>query len=189
LRNAYRNKLSRYRDKSGVSGIIGATVDNSMAAEKVIHLFLRDLPDGVSNDKPEEDDEDVIYNEGVVESLKDESCDKHSVFAALREQQALFTKKAYVDLVKHNHGNYCRNHVLIDLLLFYTNTVDELVCNNSAFAMSVLSSSEQIVTNWYRLFRLQSRIVVVVPPGVNWQEDNLSALLKHLLQLSIITIA
>jgi Protein of unknown function (DUF682) len=152
--------------------------------EKVIYLYLSDMPPGVNNDKPEEDN--VIYFEGIIESVDDQSCDKLSLLAELKKEEALFMKKTFNDLLEHTHGCYCKNHVLIDALLMYK-TYAELV-DESAFGVNIVESCAQYITHIFKLFRLQSRIIVVLPTHVDWQQDNLSVLLKYLLNLSIIEI-
>ena len=94
-------------------------------------------------------------------------------------------KKTFYDIVEHNNGNYCKNHVLIDALLMY-DTYVQLV-DETTWGSNILESCIEFLTYIFRLFRLQSRIVVVVPKHLN-EQDNLSALLKHLLDLSIIEI-
>lgn len=156
-----------------------------MDAERTICLYLSDMPAGVNNDKP--DDGDVLYFEGIIECVDDESSDKRSLFAELKKEEALFMKKTFIDLLEHNHGNYCKNHVLIDALIMYKTYV-ELV-DDSAFGVNTLNYCVEYLTHLFKLFRLQSRIVIVLPSHVDWQQDNLSALLKHLLNNSIIEIA
>ncbi|AAM09203.1 hypothetical protein [Mamestra configurata nucleopolyhedrovirus A] len=153
--------------------------------ERTICLYLSDMPEGVQNDKP--DDNDVIYFEGIIECIDDESCHKTSFFSELKKEEALFMKKTFSDLLEHNNGNYCKNHVLIDALIMYKTYV-ELV-DESAFGVNTLNSCVEYLTYLFKLFRLQSRIVIVVPSHVDWQQDSLSALLKHLLNNSIIEIA
>jgi hypothetical protein len=155
------------------------------AQERTICLYLSNMPEGVHNDKP--DDNYVIYFEGIIECIDDDSCHKLSLFSELEKQQALIIKKTYYDLLDHNNGNYCKNHVLIDALIMYKTYV-ELV-DESAFGVNTLNSCVELLTYIFKLFRLQSRIVIVVPSHVDWQQDNLSALLKHLLHNSIIEIA
>ncbi|ACO53530.1 p18 [Euproctis pseudoconspersa nucleopolyhedrovirus] len=154
------------------------------ANERVICLYLCDMPPGVQNDKP--CDDDVMYFENVIECFEDETCDKHSVFASLEKEKALFMKKTFNDIVEHNSGAYCKNHVLIDALLMYKTYV-ELV-DESAFGNEILESCANFVSYIFKLFRLQSKIIVVLPLHINLDQDNLSALLKHLLQFSIIEI-
>ncbi|ADB84421.1 hypothetical protein [Apocheima cinerarium nucleopolyhedrovirus] len=156
-----------------------------MAAEKTIYLYLSDLPADMQNDKRADDD--VLYFESVIECFEDDSCDKYSVFATLKKEQALFMKKTFYDLLEHNNGTYCKNHVLIDALLMYKTYV-ELV-DESAFGNDILESCVDFLTNIFKLFRLQSKIIVVASQNINnYNHDNLSELLKHLLQLSIIEI-
>nr|ANS70982.1 protein p18 [Lymantria dispar multiple nucleopolyhedrovirus] len=154
------------------------------ASARTIYLYLGDLPAGVQNDKP--DDNQVMYFESIIECFDDESCDKFSFFAALKKEEALFMQKTFNDLLQHNNGVYCKNHVLIDALLMYK-TYAELV-DESAFGNDILKSCVDLLTYIFRLFRLQSRIVVVVPPPRQRDVDNLSALLKHLSQLSIVEL-
>ncbi|AHH82659.1 P18 [Buzura suppressaria nucleopolyhedrovirus] len=157
-----------------------------MTSEKTIHLYLRDLPPGVQNDKPVDDK--IIYFENIIECVEEDNvCDKYSVLAALKQEQALFMEKTVSDLVMHNNGNYCNNHVLIDALLMYKTYV-ELV-DESAFGHDIQKSCVEFLEYLFKLFRLQSKIVVNLPNDVNFEQDNLSVLLKHLLQLSIIEIA
>ncbi|AIU41316.1 p18 [Sucra jujuba nucleopolyhedrovirus] len=158
-----------------------------MSVEKTICLYLCDLPANVQNDKPV--DNNIIYFESVQECLEDSNCDKFSVFAALKKEEALFMKKTFYDLVEHNNGSYCNNHVLIDALLMYKTYV-ELV-EESAFGHNIQSSLVEFIEFIFKLFRLQSKIIVILNPNnaTNFEEDNLSALLKHLLQQSIIEIA
>ncbi|QYC92748.1 P18 [Trabala vishnou gigantina nucleopolyhedrovirus] len=158
---------------------------NPTTPGRTIYLYLSDMPEGVQNDKPVDDN--VMYFESTIECFEDDTCDKFSVFSALKKEEALFMKKTFYDLLEHNDGAYCKNHVLIDALLMYKTYV-ELV-EESAFGNDILESCVDFITNIFRLFRLQSRIVVVVPPSsVNFEQDNLSALLKHLLNQSIIEI-
>ncbi|AKN80585.1 P18 [Perigonia lusca single nucleopolyhedrovirus] len=158
--------------------------------ENCICLYIGDMPPNVVNDKPY--DEDVIYFESVVECLDDdnEDCDKFSFFATLKKEGSLFMKKTFHDLLENNNGNYCKNHVLIDALLMYKTYV-ELV-DESAFGSDILKSCIDYITNLFKVFRLHSRIVIVLPSTastyIDWQQDNLSALLKHLHQLSVIEI-
>ncbi|AAG53824.1 unknown [Helicoverpa armigera nucleopolyhedrovirus] len=152
--------------------------------ERTIYLYLCDPPENVQNNK--QDDDSVIYFEGIIECMLDETCDKFSFFSELKKEEALFMKKTYNDLIEHNNGTYFKYHVLLDALIMYKTFV-ELV-DDSAFGKSILTYCEQFVAYIFKLFRLQSRIVVVLPPNVNWEEDNLSALLNHLLQLSVIQI-
>lgn len=143
------------------------------------------MPVGLQNDKL--DDNNVLYFESIIECFDDESCDKFSFFAALKKEESLLMKKTVYDLIEHADGNYCKNHVLIDALLMYKTYV-ELV-DESAFGNDILESCVDYVTNIFRLFRLQSRIIVVLPPHANLAQDNLSEVLKHLLQQSVIEIA
>ncbi|AGR56834.1 ac93 [Hemileuca sp. nucleopolyhedrovirus] len=149
-----------------------------------IYLYLCNMPEGVQNEKP--CDENVMYFESVAESFEDDGCDKFSVFATLKKEEALFMKKTFYDILEHNNGTYCKNHVLIDALLMYKTYV-ELV-DESAFGNNILESCVEFIVNIFRLFRLQSKIVVVLPHGIDFEQDNLSALLKHLSQLAIIEI-
>jgi hypothetical protein len=153
--------------------------------EKTIYLYLFDLPEGTHDDKP--NDDDVVYFGGVIESIDDQSCDKLSMLAELKKEESLFMRKTFNDLLEHNNGNYCKNHVLIDALLMYKTYV-ELV-DESAFGLNILNYCVDYLTNLFKLFRLQSRIIIVLPSNINWKEDNLSALLKHLLDNSIVEIA
>lgn len=142
------------------------------------------MPEGIVNDKP--DDNDVVYFEGIIECVDDSSCDKLSLFSEVKKEEALFMRKTFNDLLEHNNGNYCKNHVLIDALIMYKTYV-ELV-DDSAFGVNILNYCVEYLTHLFKLFRLQSRIIIVLPSHVDWQQDNLSALLKHLLQNSIIEI-
>ncbi|ABY65807.1 hypothetical protein [Orgyia leucostigma nucleopolyhedrovirus] len=155
-----------------------------MTETRTILLYLCDLPAGVQNDKPVDDH--TLYFESVVECIEDETTSKCSVFAEMERQKALFMTKTLYDLIEHNNGTYCKNHVLIDALLMYKTYV-ELV-DDSAFGNNIFKSCTDFVTSLFKVFRLQSKIVIVLPPNVNFEQDNLSALLKHLLQLSIIEI-
>ncbi|QAT90357.1 hypothetical protein KM622_gp071 [Spodoptera exempta nucleopolyhedrovirus] len=155
-----------------------------MTEERTINLYLTDMPEGIVNDKP--DDGDVVYFEGIIECVDDGSCDKLSLFSELKKEEALFMRKTFNDLLEHNNGNYCKNHVLIDALIMYKTYV-ELV-DDSAFGVNILNYCVEYLTHLFKLFRLQSRIIIVLPSHVDWQQDNLSALLKHLLQNSIIEI-
>jgi hypothetical protein len=148
-----------------------------------ICLYLCDMPAGLHNDKPNEDN--IIYFQGIIECFDDAGYDKFSFFAELKKEEALFMKKTFYDIVEHNNGNYCKNHVLIDALLMY-DTYVQLV-DETTWGSNILESCIEFLTYIFRLFRLQSRIVVVVPKHLN-EQDNLSALLKHLLDLSIIEI-
>lgn len=150
--------------------------------EKVIKLYLSDMPDNVQNDKPV--DSCTIYFEGVIECFEDDSCDKLSLFATLKREESLFMQKTFFDLLEHNHGNYCKHHVLIDALLMYKTYV-ELV-DDSAFGNDILESCVQFLAHIFKLFRLQSRIVVVL--SYRLPQDNLSTLLNYLVQLSVIEI-
>lgn len=143
------------------------------------------MPEGVNNDKP--DDNDVVYFEGIIESVDDGSCDKLSLLAEIKKAESLLMRKTYNDLLEHNNGNYCKNHVLIDVLLMYKTYV-ELV-DDSAFGVNILKYCVDQLTYIFKLFRIQSRIIIVLPSHINWEEDYLSALLKHLLHNSIIEIA
>ncbi|QNV47883.1 p18 [Alphabaculovirus altersperidaniae] len=156
-----------------------------MNNNNAIYLYLIDMPEGVNNDKP--NDDDVIYFGGIIECVDDESCDKFSLLSELKKEEALFMRKTFNDLLEHNNGNYCKNHVLIDALLMYKTYV-ELV-DDSAFGVNILNYCVEHLTNLFKLFRTQSRIIIVLPSHINWEEDNLSALLKHLLHNSIIEIA
>jgi hypothetical protein len=170
-----KKKLSLYCASSGVKGI--------MAAERIIYLYLSDLPADMQNDKRADDD--VLYFESVIECFEDDSCDKYSVFASLIKEQALFMKKIYNDISEHNNGTYCKNHVLIDALVKYKTYV-ELV-DESAFGNDILESSVDFLINIFKLFRLQSKIIVVSSQNINsYNHDNLSEVLKHMSQLSII---
>ncbi|AGE89934.1 hypothetical protein SlsnVgp079 [Spodoptera littoralis nucleopolyhedrovirus] len=151
---------------------------------RTLNLFLGEPPANVENDKC--DDDDVIYFEGVIESLTDDERDKHSCFSEIKKEEALLMKKAYFDLMYHSAGNYYKYHTLLDALLMYKTCVE--LIDDSAWSANVIESCETFVTFMFRLFGLFNRIVVVVPANVNWEEDNLSALLKQLSQLSIITI-
>ncbi|ACI47445.1 P18 [Spodoptera eridania nucleopolyhedrovirus] len=153
--------------------------------ERTIYLYLVDMPEGVNNDKP--DDNDVVYFEGIIESVDDGSCDKLSLLAEIKKAESLLMRKTYNDLLEHNNGNYCKNHVLIDVLLMYKTYV-ELV-DDSAFGVNILKYCVDQLTYIFKLFRIQSRIIIVLPSHINWEEDYLSALLKHLLHNSIIEIA
>ncbi|AKC91684.1 ac93 [Lambdina fiscellaria nucleopolyhedrovirus] len=153
-------------------------------SDAVLYLHLCDLPPNVRNDKP--DDGDVIYFESLIECFEDTDCDKYSFFDTQTKELALFMKKLYYDLRHHNRGNYCKNHVLIDALLMYK-TYLELV-NDSAFGHNLFDSCIGFVTNIFKIFSLHSRIVLVVPPGAGLEVDNLSKLLEHLLQQSIVEI-
>ncbi|AJD80773.1 hypothetical protein [Pseudoplusia includens SNPV IE] len=153
-------------------------------SEKTIYLYLSDMPNGMQNDKA--DDGDIIYFEGIIECFDDETADKFGFFAELKKEEALFMKKTFYDLIEHNNGNYCKNHVLIDALIMYK-TYAELV-DESAFGVNILNYCVEYLTHVFKLFRLQSRIIVVLPANVDWQQDNLSALLKHLLQSTLIEI-
>lgn len=150
----------------------------------MINLFLGEPPHNLNNDKC--DDCDVIYFEGIIECLTNESRDKLSCFAEMKKEEALLMKKAYMDLMQHSAGNYYKYHTLLDALLMYKTCVE--LIDESAWAANVLESCEIFVTYMFKLFSEQSRIVVIVPANVNWEEDNLSALLKHLSQLSIISL-
>lgn len=153
--------------------------------ENTIYLYLVDMPEGVNNDKP--DDNDVVYFGGIIECVDEEACDKFSLLSEIKKEEALFMRKTFNDLLEHNNGNYCKNHVLIDALLMYKTYV-ELV-DDSAFGVNILNYCVEYLTNLFKLFRTQSRIIIVLPSHINWEEDNLSALLKHLLHNSIIEIA
>ncbi|QED40603.1 P18 [Chrysodeixis includens nucleopolyhedrovirus] len=153
--------------------------------DKAIYLYLCDMPEGVHNDKA--DDENVIYFEGIIECFNDEDNDKFCFFSELKKEEALFMKKTFQDLIEHSNGTYCKNHVLIDALIMYK-TYAELV-DESAFGVNILNYCVDFLTNIFKLFRLQSRIVVIIPTNVDWQQDNLSVLLKHLEDLTIIEIA
>ncbi|ABI35755.1 hypothetical protein [Ectropis obliqua nucleopolyhedrovirus] len=153
-----------------------------MDGEKTIYLYLTDMPCNVPNDKPVDDN--VMYFESVIECFEDDSCDKYSLFSALEKEKALFMKKTFYDLLEHNNGSFCKNHVLIDALLMYKTYV-ELV-DDSAFGKNILQSCVDFVTYLFKLFRLQSKIVVILPQQLILKQYNLSELLKHLLQLSII---
>ncbi|QHB21743.1 p18 [Artaxa digramma nucleopolyhedrovirus] len=155
-----------------------------MASERAIYLYLSDMPADVQNDKPYDDN--VMYFENVIECFEDETCDKYSVFASIKKEKALFMKKTFYDLLEHSSGAYCKNHVLIDALLMYKTYV-ELV-DESAFGNEILESCVDFVTNIFKLFRLQSKIIVLLPPHIDLDQDNLSALLKHLHQLAVIEI-
>ncbi|AXS67738.1 p18 [Cryptophlebia peltastica nucleopolyhedrovirus] len=152
---------------------------------KTINLFLHDMPPGVQNDK--EIDENVIFFDGVIECVEDDHTDKYCALAECEKINALLMQKIVVDLLENSNGNYCKNHVLIDSLLMYKTYV-ELV-DESAFGENFLESCVLHITSIFKLFRAQSRIVVLLPSNINWKQDNLSALLKHLLQLSLIEIA
>lgn len=148
-------------------------------------LYLCDMPSGMQNGKP--DDNNPIYFEGVTESLDVESgCDRYSLLAEHLKLEALFIGKLYYDLLHYNSGNYCRNHVLIDALRKYKTYVD--LVDNSAFGVNVLDSCVQTIVHYFKMFKLQSRIVVMLPQALDWEKDNLSALLKRLLELDIIEI-
>ncbi|AUV65351.1 hypothetical protein [Alphabaculovirus myunipunctae] len=154
------------------------------AAERTIFLHVADMPKDVNNDKP--NDDDVLYFEGIIECIDDEQCDKFSIVSEMKKEEALIIKKTLKDLLEHNNGNYCKNHVLIDVLIMYKTYV-ELV-DESAFGVNLLKSCVDIVTNLFKLFRLQSRVVIVVPSRASWQQDSLSTLFNHLLNHSIIEI-
>ncbi|ACF05359.1 hypothetical protein [Adoxophyes orana nucleopolyhedrovirus] len=152
--------------------------------KKVINLFLQNMPAGIQNDKL--DDENVIYFDGVIECIEDQQTDKFCALAECEKIKALLMQKILIDLVENSNGNYCKNHVLIDLLLMYK-TYIELV-DESAFGINFLESCFLYITSVFKLFRTQSRIVLILPSNINWEQDNLSALLKHLLQFSLIEI-
>ncbi|QWO71625.1 AC93-like protein [Orgyia pseudotsugata single capsid nuclopolyhedrovirus] len=173
---AYSKKLSLYLVIKGVSGI--------MAEARTIVLYLCDMPAGIQNEKPI--DENVLYFDGVVECLEDKTTSMYSLFAEMLRQKALLIKKMWCDLVEYNNGTYCKNHVLIDALVMYKTYV-ELV-DESAFGNNIFEYCTELAANLFKVFRLQSKIVVVLSPDVNFEQDNLSAFLKHLLQLSIIEI-
>ncbi|QEI03614.1 P18 [Rachiplusia nu nucleopolyhedrovirus] len=156
----------------------------TMATDKTIFLYLSDMPEGLHNDKA--DDENVIYFEGIIECFNDEENDKFCFFSELKKEEALFMKKTFQDLIEHNNGRYCKNHVLIDALIMYK-TYAELV-DESAFGVNILHYCVDFLTHIFKLFRLQSRIVVVIPPNINWHQDNLSELLKHLERSTIIEV-
>lgn len=83
-----------------------------------------------------------------------------------------------------NEGVFNKHHVLFDAMIMYktyVNLVDE-----SAFGSNVINYCEQFITAIFEIFTLSSKIVVVVP--VNWENDNLSVLLKHLHNLNLIGI-
>ncbi|AAR28863.1 ORF99 [Leucania separata nucleopolyhedrovirus] len=149
-----------------------------------LNLYLGDPPKNLVNDKC--DDCDVIYFEGIIESLTNSSCDKLSCFVEMKREEALLMKKACIDLKKHSSGNFFKYHALLDALLMYKTCVD--LIDDSAWAANVLESCETLVTYMFKLFTDRSQIVVIIPPEVNYQEDNLSALLNHLLQQSIISL-
>ncbi|UOQ18868.1 P18 [Olene mendosa nucleopolyhedrovirus] len=159
-------------------------MSDERAEQRTIYLYLGDLPNGIQNDKP--DDNNVMYFESIIECFDDESCDKFSFFAALKKEEALFMQKTFNDLLEHSNGVYCKNHVLIDALLMYK-TYAELV-DESAFGNDILKSCVDLLTNIFRLFRLQSKIVVVVPRDAGANLDNLGALLKHLEQFSLVEV-
>nr|WUR10759.1 p18 [Calliteara abietis nucleopolyhedrovirus] len=179
------------------------------AQDRTIFLYLCDMPAGLQNDKPVDDH--PLYFESVVECFEDESVSKYGIFAEQERQKSLFMIKTWCDLINHNHGAYCKHHVLIDALLMYK-TYAELV-DESAFGNEIFTSCTEFVAHIFKVFRLQSKIIVVLPTtttntiigtindtnnnnnsgggdggGVNLQQDNLSALLKHLLRSSIIEI-
>jgi hypothetical protein len=151
---------------------------------KRLNLYLGPPPKNLANDKC--DDCDVIYFEGIIESLTNSSCDKWSCFVEMKKEEALLMKKAYTDLMEHSSGNFYKYHALLDALLMYKTCVD--LIDDSAWAANVLNSCETFVTYMFKLFTLRSRIFVIIPPEVNYQEDNLSALLNHLSQQSIISL-
>nr|ACA02631.1 unknown [Spodoptera frugiperda multiple nucleopolyhedrovirus] len=143
------------------------------------------MPEGINNDKP--NDDDVVYFGGVIECLDDESCDKLSVLYEVKKEEALLMRKTLNDIVVHSSGNYCKNHVLIDALLMYKTYV-ELV-DDTAFGKNILNIILDYLTSIFKLFRLQSRIIIVLPNNINLEENNLSKLLKHLSDNLIVEIA
>lgn len=150
-----------------------------------IQLFLF-TPHDVQNDKPDYGN-DTIYFEAINESVIDASCDKYSLFAELKKEEALFMKKAYDDLVHYFNGNFYKNHVLLDALVMYKTNIEEHV-DNTAFGKNILDYCENFIVSLFQLFRLQSEIIVLLPRNHNLDEDNLSALLKRLSDQSIIQI-
>ncbi|AUA60309.1 P18 [Operophtera brumata nucleopolyhedrovirus] len=150
-----------------------------------IQLFLF-TPHDVENDKPDYGN-DTIYFEAINESVFDASCDKYSLFAELKKEEALFMKKTYDDLVHYFNGNFYKNHVLLDALVMYKTNIEEHV-DNTAFGKNILDYCENFIVSLFQLFRLQSKIIVLLPRNHNLDEDNLSALLKRLSDQSIIQI-
>ncbi|AKR17310.1 P18 [Urbanus proteus nucleopolyhedrovirus] len=152
--------------------------------DKTVRLYLCDMPDGVTNDKIEDDN--VIYFEGIIECFDDETCNKFSFFSELKKEEALFMRKMFYDLLEYNNGNFCKNHVLIDALIMYK-TYAELI-DESAFGNNILESCVDFITNLFRIFRLNARILVVLSNRIDYSQDNLSALLKHLSQHCLIEV-
>ncbi|AVA31150.1 p18 [Oxyplax ochracea nucleopolyhedrovirus] len=152
-------------------------------SRKSITLYLGEIPPTVSlyNDN---DDEPVIYFENIKECLTDDRCDKFTYFAEIKQEQALFLKKLYKHLILKNEGAFNRHHVLFDAMIMYKTYVQ--LVDESAFGTNVLNYCEQFITGVFEIFTLSSTIVVHVPN--NWENDNLSVLLKHLHGLNLIVI-
>nr|AFS51943.1 DekiORF65 [Dendrolimus kikuchii nucleopolyhedrovirus] len=155
--------------------------------DKTVVLYLCRAPATVSLSGARDNDdldEPTIYFENIKECLTDDRCDKLSYFAELKQEQALFMKKVYKHLVCKNAGAFNRHHVLFDAMIMYKTYVQ--LVDESAFGSNVLHYCEQFITAIFEIFTLSSKIVVVVPD--NWENDNLSVLLKHLLSLNLIRV-
>jgi len=137
-------------------------------------------PNVDSNDS----DEPIIYFENIKECLTDDSCDKYAYFAENKQEQAAFMEKLYNHLVLKNEGVYNRNHVLFDTMIMYKTYVK--LFDDSAFGSNVLKYCRDYIISIFKIFTLSSKIGVVVP--VNWENDNLSVLLKELYSLNLIDI-
>ncbi|AGA16244.1 p18 protein [Thysanoplusia orichalcea nucleopolyhedrovirus] len=157
-----------------------------MATGKTVVLYLCQAPATttlyVSGDT--EADEPIIYFENIRECLTDDQCDKFTYFSEIKQEQALFMKKLYKHLVLKNEGAFNKHHVLFDAMIMYKTYVQ--LVDESAFGSNVLNYCEQFITAIFEIFTLGSKIVVAVPP--NWENDNLSVLLKHLHNLNLIGI-
>lgn len=157
-----------------------------MATSKTIVLYLCQAPATASLyvSADTDADEPIIYFENITECLTDDECDKFTYFAELKQEQALFMKKVYKHLVLKNEGAFNKHHVLFDAMIMYKTYVH--LVDESAFGSNVINYCEQFITAIFEIFTLSSKIVVAVP--VNWENDNLSVLLKHLHNLNLIGI-
>jgi hypothetical protein len=167
--------------------------NNSIDGLKKIYLYLCKPPPNVLINTAvvtaatvnDVDNDPVIYFENIKECLTDDRCDKYAYFAELKQQQALFMQKICNHLICKNNGNFVKDHVLFDALIMYT-TYATLI-DESAFGINVLNSCEQFIAHLFRIFVLSGVVIVTIVP-TNWENDNLSVLLKHLYSLGLIKI-
>lgn len=142
-------------------------------------------PETICDD--DDDDDNRFYVQGIMEALREPSRSKLACFLELKLEQKLMMEKLKNDIVTKCTGNYCKTHILLDLMNLYKTYTEEFDDETSAFDLEVLNACRETVKCVFELFSCVTDITVFVEATAD-EEHILTCLLTSLRDDEIVSL-